>query len=164
MTRFRPSGWLDWTFEAFLILKGLDGVLEIAGGLVLLFTPTETLSNWLNRLTAPELAEDPHDFMASHLLTAGQSFLAGSMLFAALYLLSHGVVKVILVGAVLKDRIWAYPWMMGFLALFVAYQTWLLVSDATLGLMALTAFDCVMLWLTWREYVKHRARGATIAT
>ena len=41
MTRFRPSGWLDWTFEAFLILKGsADGVLEIAGGLVLLLTPT----------------------------------------------------------------------------------------------------------------------------
>ena len=86
------------------------------------------------------------------------------MLFAALYLLSHGVVKVILVGAVLRDRIWRLPRMMGFLALFVAYQTWLLVSDATLGLMALTAFDCVMLWLTWREYGKHRARSATIAT
>ncbi|MFL6071178.1 MAG: DUF2127 domain-containing protein, partial [Actinomycetes bacterium] len=150
-------------FEVFLILKGLDGLLEIAGGLVLLLTPTETLSNWLNKLTAPELAEDPHDFIASHVLTAGERLLSGSMLFAALYLLSHGVVKLVLVGAVLKDRIWAYPWMMAFLALFIGYQTWLLFSHATLGLWALTVFDCAMLWLTWREYGKHRARSATLA-
>ena len=157
VTRFRPSGWLDWTFEIFLILKGLDGLLEIVGGLVLLFTPSQTLSNWLNKLTAPELAQDPHDFIASHLLTAGEKFLSGSLIFAALYLLSHGIVKVVLVVAVLKDRIWAYPWMMGFLAVFIAYQAWLLVLHATIGLAALTVFDCAMLWLTWREYLKHRS-------
>ena len=156
MSRFRPSGWLDWTFEIFLILKGLHGVLEIAAGLVLLLTPSETLSNWLNRLTAPELAEDPHDFIASHLLTAGDKLLAGSLLFAALYLLSHGIVKVVLVVAVLKDRLWAYPWMMGFLAVFIAYQSWLLIVDATPGLAALTVFDLAILWLTWREYLKRR--------
>jgi uncharacterized membrane protein len=156
MSRFRPSGWLDWTFEIFLILKGLDGLLEIAACLVLLLTPSETLSNWLNRLTAPELAEDPHDFIASHLLTAGDKFLAGSLLFAALYLLSHGIVKVVLVVAVLKDRLWAYPWMMTFLAVFIVYQSWLLIVDATPGLAALTIFDVAILWLTWREYLKRR--------
>ena len=34
--RFRPSGVLDWTFEIVLIVKGLDGILEIIGGLLLL--------------------------------------------------------------------------------------------------------------------------------
>lgn len=157
VNRLRPSGWLDWTFEIFLILKGLDGLLEIAAGMVLLLTPSQTLSNWLDRLTAPELAEDPHDFLASYLLTAGEKFLSGSLLFAALYLLSHGIVKVVLVGAVLKDRLWAYPWMMAFLAVFIGYQAWLLIVHATPGLVALTAFDCVMLWLTWREYLKRRS-------
>jgi uncharacterized membrane protein len=140
-----------------LILKGLDGLLEIAAGLVLLLTPSQTLSNWLNRLTAPELAEDPHAFIASHLLAAGEKMLSGSLLFAALYLLSHGIVKVVLVVAVLKDKLWAYPWMMAFLALFIAYQAWLLVVRPTAGLVALTVFDCAILWLTWREYLKRRS-------
>jgi len=28
MSRFRPTGLLDWTFAIALVLKGLDGVLE----------------------------------------------------------------------------------------------------------------------------------------
>jgi uncharacterized membrane protein len=157
VSRLRPSGWLDWTFEVVLILKGLDGVLEIAGGLLLLLVPRETLSGWLVTLTQHELTEDPHDFVASHLLTAGEQFLAGSMVFAALYLLAHGVTKVILVVAVLRDKLWAYPWMIGFLVAFIAYQGWLLLILPTLGLAALTVFDIFMVWLTWREYQKRRA-------
>ncbi len=36
MRSFRPSGPLDWTFEIVLIVKGLDGILEIIGGVLLL--------------------------------------------------------------------------------------------------------------------------------
>lgn len=157
MTRFRPAGLLDWTFEIALILKGLDGVLEIVGGALLLLLSKETLNGWLRAATQHELSEDPHDFVYTHLLESGHHLLATSQTYAALYLLSHGVVKVVLVAAVLRDKLWAYPWMMGFLGAFIVYQGYLLSLGPSIGLAALTVFDIFILWLTYREYGRRRA-------
>ena len=59
---------LDRTFRISISLKGLDGALEIIGGLILLFVAPATLQSWARALTAHELAQDPHDFIATHLL------------------------------------------------------------------------------------------------
>ena len=37
-----------------------------------------------------------------------QNLAAGSLVFAALYLLSHGLVKIVLVWEILHNRFWAY--------------------------------------------------------
>ncbi len=161
MTRFRPSGLLDWTFEIALFLKGLDGILEIVGGILLLVVSKAQLDSVVVALTQHELSEDPHDVIATHLLSAEGNLSGGSQTFAALYLLLHGIVKVVLVAAVLKDKLWAYPWMIAFLLAFIAYQGYLLVVAPTVGIAALTAFDLFMVWLTYREYGKRR--GARLA-
>jgi uncharacterized membrane protein len=156
MKRFRPSGLLDWTFQFALIFKALDGVLEVAGGLVLLFVSPQTLQAWVHTLTQHELSEDPHDFLFSHLVSGARHLTDTGTTLAALYLLSHGIVKIVLVGAVLLDQLWAYPWMIGFLVLFIVYQLYLLVLHFTWGVALLTAFDAFIVWLTWREYGKQR--------
>ena len=161
MSRFRPSGLLDWTFEIAVIFKGIDGVLEIIGGILLLVTSKETLAGWLTTLTQHELSEDPHDFLFTHLLSSANHVLNSSLTFAALYLVAHGVVKLVLVVAVLRDQMWAYPWMIGFLVVFIAYQSYLMVLRPTWGIALLTLFDVFVVWLTYREFVKHRRRLAT---
>lgn len=155
MSRFRPSGLLDWTFEIALIFKGIDGVLEVIGGAFLLVISKETLSSWVVGFTQHELSEDSNDFVATHLLNAAHD-LTGSQTFAALYLLSHGIVKVVLVLAVLRDKLWAYPWMIGFLLVFIGYQLYRLALQPTVGVALLTVFDVFIVWLTRREYAKQR--------
>jgi uncharacterized membrane protein len=44
------------------------------------------------------------------------------VLFGAIYLLPHGIVKVVLVYALLLNKFWDYPWMMVVLLLFIGYQ------------------------------------------
>ena len=44
--------------------------------------------------------------------------------------------------------------MIGFLLLFIGYQLYRLVLSPTFGLSALTIFDAVIVWLTWREWRK----------
>lgn len=80
-------------------------------------------------------------------------------LFGAVYLLLHGLVKIVLVWAVLKDQLWAYPWMVVFLLVFIAYQSYLLVLGFTVGMALLTAFDIFIVWLTLHEYREHKARN-----
>ena len=158
MKRFRPSGLLDWTFEIALIFKGIDGVLEVIGGIVLLAVSKETLEGWVQTLTEHELSQDPHDFLFTHLVASTHHLTGSGATFAGLYLLTHGIVKIVLVAAVLRDQLWAYPWMIGFLLVFIAYQVYLLVLHPTWGVGLLTVFDLFIVWLTWREYGKQRLR------
>jgi uncharacterized membrane protein len=157
MRRFRPKGLLDQTFEVGIILKGLDGVLEVIGGLLLLVVSPATISRVVANLTQHELSEDPHDFLATHLLKTAHGLTGSAVLFGAVYLLSHGVVKIVLVVALLKNELWAYPWMLVFLGVFIVYQVYRLSVRPSIGLTALTVFDALIAWLTYREYRKQLA-------
>jgi uncharacterized membrane protein len=109
MPWFRPRDLLDQTFEVGIILKGLDGLLEVIGGLLLLVVSPATIDRVVTSLTQHELSEDPHDFLATHLLKTTHGLTGSAVLFGAVYLLAHGLVKVILVAALLKNQLWAYP-------------------------------------------------------
>jgi uncharacterized membrane protein len=157
---FRPKDLLDRTFEVAIILKGLDGVLEVVGGLLLLLLTPATINRIVAALTEHELSGDPHDFIATHLLNTAHGLTKSSVLFASLYLLSHGLVKIVLVAALLKNKPWAYPWMIAFLVVFIVYQIYRMVLAPSAGLAALTVFDALVVWLTYREYRKQRYRPA----
>jgi uncharacterized membrane protein len=156
----RPlSPALDKTFKIGLVLKGLDGILEVAGGVLLLFLSPHAIERIARTLTAHELSQDPHDFIATHLLHTASQLTTGTTLFGAIYLLSHGGAKVVLVGLVLRDKLWAYPWLIALLLAFIGYQLYRITAvHFSAGLTALTVFDIALVWLTWREYRSRRAR------
>ncbi|HZF32934.1 MAG TPA: DUF2127 domain-containing protein [Candidatus Angelobacter sp.] len=52
-------------FDVVVILKGLDGALEIVVGTALLFVRTGAIMALATAATARELSEDPHDFVAN---------------------------------------------------------------------------------------------------
>jgi uncharacterized membrane protein len=150
----QPS-FLDRIFAISLILKGLDGVLEVIGGVLLLLVSPKQLTSLVMLLTQHELSQDPQDFLATHLLAYVNMLSASVIMFAAAYLLVHGIVKIVLVVAVLKGQLWAYPWLIGFLVLFILYQIYRLTLHFSVGLLALTLFDCFIVYLTVLEYRKH---------
>ena len=160
MSRFKARGALDRIFEIGIILKGLDGVLETIGGLLLLAITPATINRLAAKLTQHELSEDPKDFIANHLLGYTHGLTGSAVTFAAVYLLLHGITKIVLVAALLRNQIWAYPWMLAFLLIFIGYQLYRLVLSPAFGLSALTIFDAFIAWLTWREWRKQTANGS----
>ncbi|SFT53107.1 DUF2127 domain-containing protein [Arthrobacter sp. ov118] len=152
---------MDRTFRVILIFKGLDGVLELVGGVLLLLVSPQQIGAMARVLTQHELSEDPHDLVAHALVRSTSNLSASASLFGAVYLLLHGLVKVVLVWAVLQDRLWAYPWMIAFLLVFIIYQVYKILVSFSWGLALLTAFDIFIVWLTWREYRRHKARAAS---
>jgi uncharacterized membrane protein len=152
------SRTLDDTFKVSITLKGLDGLLEIIGGIVLLFVRPANLDHLVRSLTQHELSQDPHDFIARHLVHSTSHLSSGSTLFAAIYLLSHGIAKVVLVVALLRDQLWAYPALIILLGAFIAYQLYRLYYRWSIGLTLLTIFDGFVVWLTWSEYQSKRSK------
>src|SRR5260370_17486532 len=67
--------------------KGVAGLLETIGGLLLLFIPHTGLNALVVFLTAPELAEDPTDRVATLLHRIPHKFSAHTTSFAPPYLL-----------------------------------------------------------------------------
>ena len=160
LSRFEKLPLLDRVFDVSITLKGLDGVLEVIGGLLLLFLTPHRLNAIVVFLTQHELSQDPTDFLATHLLSYAQRYTASTALFLAVYLLSHGIIKIIIVVALLQQRLWSYPLAIVFLSLFIVYQIYRLALHMSLGLLALMLFDIFIVGLTVLEYRKHRARVA----
>ena len=153
---FRPRDWLDWLFEIGIIGKGLDGAAELLGGLLLLWASPDRIRRLAIVLTQGELSEDPHDLIATRILHSANGLTGSAVRFGAIYLLAHGAVKVVLVIALLLDKLWAYPWMIGVLSLFIGYQLYRIALHPSAGLIALTTFDVFVLALTTREYRRRR--------
>lgn len=147
---------LDKTFKISLVLKALDGIFELIGGVLLFFVSPSSIQYFVRIITEHEISQDPRDFIAVHLIHYANSSTL-STFFGALYLLSHGIVKVVLVVAVLKNKLWAYPWMTGFLIVFILYQVYKLTDKFTAGLALLTVFDMFIVVLTVIEYRRHKS-------
>jgi uncharacterized membrane protein len=147
-------------FEVGVLLKGIDGVLEIVGGVLLLVVDPNQLYHVVRLLTQHELSEDPHDLIATYLLHTAGHLSASTELFGALYLLWHGLVKAGLVAALLLRRRWAYPAAMIAFALFVLYQLYRYSNTHSFGLLLLSAVDVFVIALTWLEYQRLRSSHA----
>jgi uncharacterized membrane protein len=140
-----------------LIVKLIDGVLELAGGVLLFILHRPLLNRLLAALTQHELAEDPRDFVANHLMAAARHLTPDTRRFAALYLLAHGAAKIALMVGLLRDRRKFYPWTIGFLVLFIGYQFYRLTYNGSLLLAVFTAIDIFVVALIWREYESRSA-------
>lgn len=157
MTWFHPKTLLDKTYVIGIILKGVNGVLELIGGTLVLTLSSHTIQHITNFLTADALADNPHNYIANHIQRAGHHLASGETTFAALFLLTHGLVKVVLVTCLLLNKLWAYPWAFGMLGLFLVYQVYLLITSPGIGMALLTVVDIVILWLIWREWQQVKA-------
>lgn len=140
------------SFEIGLLLKCIHSLMEIIGGVFMLFLSPNRL-DWLTRLlTQHELSEDPKDRVANFLLTLSSSFSISTQHFAVFYLTSHGIIKCILILLLWRRKLWAYPLTIVSLILFIAYQVYRYTLTQSVFLILLTIFDAVMIALTYLEY------------
>lgn len=128
-------------FEAGIALKALNGVWEtVVGTLLLVHThrPVRVIQ-----------------FADTHL----ENFSDSTRIFAGVYLLTHGLLNIFLAYNLYKNRLWAYPFAMAVVSLFVIYQVYRFLHTHSLILLCLTMFDIAFIVLTWHEYQhqkKHR--------
>ena len=144
-------------FNISVIAKGIDGALEIVGGILLFFVSPDRISAVIRALTQHELSEDPRDLVATYLLNNTHSLTKGVTMFAAAYLLWHGMVKAGLVAGLLLKRRWAYPAAIVAFLLFVVYQLYRYTHTHSPALLALSIVDVLVIILTWVEYNRLKA-------
>ena len=150
-------------FEVGVWLKGIHALIECLSGAVLYVVTTDAIVSWVNFLTREELSNDPNDFIAGHLWQMASQFSVASKQFYALYLLSHGLIKLLLVVGLLRNKLWSYPASLAALGAFMAYQLYRYSYTHSAGLLVLTVFDVIVVVLIWHEWrIVRRHNTATI--
>jgi uncharacterized membrane protein len=122
-------------FVVSIAAKGVHAVMEIAGGLLLYMLGADMIAAWIA----------PYEWLASHFRPSEQHFYA-------FYLLSHGLVKGLLVFFLLRERLWAYPASIAMFAIFIAYQLYRYSITHGIGLILLSVFDLFVIYLAVHEY------------
>src|SRR6185312_7398437 len=111
-----------------------------------------SLTQFVLFLTQGELIEDPKDFLANFFLKSAEQLSISSQHFAALYLLSHGLIKIFLVVGLFRKKLWAYPISIAVFGVFIIYQMYRFTVTGSLWLIIFTIFDLVVVILTIHEY------------
>lgn len=144
-------------FLTGVVIKAIDGVLEVIGGVLLVVTSSERIHHIVRLLTRQELSEDPGDLIANYLLRATHHLSLATKNFAAAYLLVHGIIKIGLVAGLLLRRHRAYPAAIVAFFLFVIYQLYRYTDTGSPNLLALSALDVFVIILTRLEYRRLKA-------
>lgn len=152
----RKEKALHEAFEISIVLKGIGAVAETVLGLLLLYSAG--VVDLVRALIENELLDDPDGFLAIHF----SSLLAPSpeaQRFGGLYLLSHGVVKLVLVVGLWRGILWSYPASLVVFALFIVYQVDRWFQTHSPWLLFLTVVDLAIMWLIWHEYRERLAHA-----
>jgi uncharacterized membrane protein len=157
----RAKSILHGTFRTGITMKGIDGLFEMIGGILVWFIKPSAMSATIRAVCEHELSRDPHDFIAAHVLHISERLAHSDPLFASIFLLSHGFVKVVLAVFLWLGKLWAYPLAIFVFSAFSVYQIYRYTHTHSIALLVLTVFDVSIVWLTWGEYrVQKAARGA----
>ena len=134
----------------------MAGLLETLAGLLFLFGTLSAFKNLVISITAPELSENPDDWIATFLIRVVEQLSPNAKLWASAYLILHGAIKIFLVAGLLRQRLWAYPLSLWLLATFIAYQCYRFMHTHSIWLVLLTILDLIVALLIWREYQSHK--------
>lgn len=138
-------------FVATLVAKGVLGLIQLMTAVAIFAGLAEklpTLTKWLFRA---ELAENPTDFVATHIISLTGVVPTSDLAFYAIYFSAHGALHIAIVIALLYGAAWAHHAAIFVLWAFVAYQMFEWASVGGIALLLLTAIDLAVIYITTRE-------------
>lgn len=144
------AGWLDASFDIVVLFKSLFALLEVIGGVALFLVPMTVLRNLLNQLAK----EAPLSVLVQLFNHTAQNLTSDMTLFAVIYLLAHGLLKLVSLALLWKRVLWAYPLSLVLLSGFIGYQMAEFSKTGAWSMIALTVIDLLMMVLTLLEYKK----------
>ena len=137
--------WGVWAKTAIAIGETVLGFLLYA-------VSTETITAVIYRYLGGELQEVPRDRIWDILLRGLEGLSGGGQPFWAFILLSHGLVKLFLLGGLIKNKLWAYPASAAVFTLLALYQLYTLLQGPDLLLELITILDIIVIALIAHEW------------
>jgi uncharacterized membrane protein len=157
MTSQRPTGLFHLGYMVTVAIRGIDGVIEIALGLLVAIAGTQRLAGIILDFIAPELELHPASRMLQAAHHGATSLSHNSGHFVIAYLLIHGVLKAAIAYNLLLEKRWIFMPAIVVLTGFVVFMAARLFQHWSVWLLVLALFDLVTLALVANEYRRLKA-------
>ena len=162
LAKLYDKPWFDRLFKISVAIKGFDGLVELVAGIALLISPglvhwaLSNVGGWFGHRQVHVL-----HVIGEYIARIDGEFTRSGLVFLVIFLISHGVVKLALVYCLLKKIVWAYPYAMIVLGIFLIYQVYLLITQPSIGMALFALLDVIIIVLVYGEYRKLQAEQAT---
>lgn len=144
-------------FKISIILKGIIALGEVILGVVFIFVSYDTMRQAVLALFSSELLENPPDFILEYAVRGFHGLTATPQSVWTFIFLSHGIVKLLLIAGLLRNKLWAYPWSAAVFTFFIIYQIWQMMLAPSAMILFITVLDVIVVALVLHEY-RHRLR------
>jgi len=154
LSHHEDKSFVHRAFWISLFIKGLDGMLQLLGGIAVFAFAPGTLGRayrWLTRFLVGDRAHNPE---ADFIKDAAHSFHMNVEMLVAIYLLANGIIKVLLVYGLLKEKLWVFPAALVGFGLMFSLELYRLSVHFYWGifiLMCISIFVITMVILEWRK-------------
>lgn len=143
-------------------LKGVDGFIELVAGLALLISPT-LLHSILQAIVGEAHEHNGlfYRYIAENIAHVDGDLAHGGTTFLIVFLVSHGIIKIVLVYCLIREIIWTYPYALGALVLFLIYQIYACFATPGFAVIFFAVLDAVIIWLVWGEWQKLKTKNTS---
>lgn len=153
------SRWFERIYKIGVAIKGIDGLIEFGAGVALLISPH--LVHVVLGGVAAEMGEHHahvFQFIAEYVGRLDDNLAKSGLAFLIIFLISHGLVKLVLVYCLLREYVRVYPYALVILIGFLVYQLYVLIAAPTIGMGIFTLLDIIIIYLVWGEWRELRAK------
>jgi len=149
---FNKDSIINLGFYCGLGIKAINALVEFIGGLFMIILNHDALNNVVKDIAIPELREDPTDFIMNYLITIGQNLSISSQYSIAIYMLLHGITKLVVIFLLLKKKIWAYIPAIVIFSFFVMYEIYSYIHSQSLLMLFIIIIDVAIIAMIMLEY------------
>lgn len=143
---------VDVSFDIALLLKSLFATGEVIGGFALFFLTPARLNHGIEWLTQGRFSENSPGMIASLIVRFGENFTTNTQYLMAIYLLSHGLIKLVTLFLLWKKILWSYPLSIFVFVGFIIYQMTEFAHTHSIFMIFVSLIDVAMIILTILEY------------
>lgn len=140
-------------FTLSIALKGIDGVLELIGGLVFIILKKQHIINILSRFFHYDLFNIPNQTILKWVTYISNGLTTNIKIFISVVLICSGFIKILLSVSLLLRKLIAFPIALGFLVVLFIYQMAQMFYTPSLFLNFFNFFDAIVILVIWREYI-----------
>jgi uncharacterized membrane protein len=145
-------------FYVGLGIKAVDALIEFIGGLLLVIINHDRLNHLIKFIANSELREDPKDIIINYFITLGQNFSISSQQTVAIYLLLHGISKIVVIWLLFKKKLWAFPLAVAVFGLFITYEIYNYYHSPSVLLFMFIIIDIAMIAIIILEYKRLKSK------
>lgn len=150
----KRNGIFQTLFTLSIILKGIDGVVELVGGLVFVILKKQHILDIIFGFLNYDLFKIPNETILEWVTYVSNELTTSVKILISMILICNGVIKIVLSINLLLKNLVAFPISIAFLIILLIYQIIQTFYTPSLFLNLFNVFDFIVILLIWREYTR----------